>query len=525
MTGLSGAEPVSPAAPQLEGAEPLNSVETASFAERHPILAHALESAGTSFGLSALGRGMMLGAPLTGPAAPFVEGAGAALSSAPVANALLAGGSGAAGEAVREGGRPLLGKATEPVATAIELGGPLAGARGVRGLYEAALGTPSAVAEKLAPVARKLGFILEPGQVKAGGGISASGGTAEAAKHNQLMANRLTSREAGLEADSLGPEYMKERFKTLGKEFDQIYAKGNIFAFDQAGVDKLVEAMTAEEAVGTAAGVPSIKSAVKAVLGPQWQTVSNVMNSAMPPQIKQQVVSKIIGQGGIKIDGEQLRRLRANLGNVAQYSSDGNARFAARQVMGMVDEAVKATDPAIAHRLDVLRPKYRSLLTIDEVSKGGGVPEGNVSLENLGGYLRRDDIGFTRGQSSNPLAPLGHIGETFGIRAIGQTQQMDKDTAALLKKAVEKIGLPVSGGGIGAVLGTAAGLPPAAGATIGAAAGKAVDVARRGRIGQTVQMLGAERMRQPAKFPYSSTMSPEIIQLMRQVGGSQESQQ
>jgi hypothetical protein len=115
------------------------------------------------------------------------------------------------------------------------------------------------------------------------------------------------------------------------------------------------------------------------------------------------------------VDSADIQRLRNELSAARRGTNDAIDRRGIGDVLDEIDASVARNHPKLAKKLDELRPKYRSLVTLDEAAKRGIVdPQGNVSLADLGRYLR------SKGEKGHPMQELGELGESFGIRGIGQ---------------------------------------------------------------------------------------------------------
>jgi hypothetical protein len=102
---------------------------------------------------------------------------------------------------------------------------------------KALLGTPTKTSAAYAKAAEELGFKLSPSQVRGDIPVPAKGATGFA-EENQTLANRLVSTTTGKVADEISPEFIRDRFKDLGKQFDNVY-KGKIFNIDQPAINAI----------------------------------------------------------------------------------------------------------------------------------------------------------------------------------------------------------------------------------------------------------------------------------------------
>ena len=441
--------------------------ETGWF-ERHPLITKGLEGAGTSAGISALGKGAMLAAPFTGPAAPFVEGAGALLSAAPLANAALGALGSVGGAAIRKYGKGLPGN--EALATGTELATPFIGSGLARRVAGGAVGYLSREAEELAPLARKLGFNIETGMARESGKKAAS---LEAAKVNRDVANDLVSAKTGYPTKSITKAYINDVLSDdkLGGEFAKVYSKENVFSFEPKNFETLTNRLLEEAASGDKTLSPRVhKLAVDLVGGEgNFERLKVAKQYAQNnPAIQKQIVDKVMAQmGPKKITGDVLQRIRSSFNTIAYKSTDGLERHAAGEIVDLIDNAVKADNPKIAEKLAELRPKYRAAKTLQELHAKGHIPEGNVSLEALGKHVA--------GENNHPYEELGRIGQTFGMKSIGELPE-SKGLFQSLKGVPGAIFSPVV----------------------------------NGRLGQGIQGALTPTLRRPGVFPYAGTAAEGI---------------
>lgn len=477
--------------------------------DEHPILAKGAEGAGFGAMMGPAGRALMVGAPFTGPAAPLVEGLGAALSAAPLAMTGYGALSGAAGQTVREYGKSTLGKATEPVALATELLSPMGAQKGARALYEGAVGGITEMAEKLAPQARKLGFKLEPKPLS-----GASDPTLETVKHNQQLANKLVTGKAGSASNAITygakDSWHSKTYRDLGKQYEKIYDKKNIFTLDPASVQALKEKLNFELSLGTAASVPAVKSVLKELLPEKAQTGIEMLEGyfATKPEELAKYTNQYLDEftkNGVQVTGDKLHRLKQELGKVAARHSDSADRRAAHEISDIINSSVRSTNPKISAELSELNPKFRTWATIDEMIQAGEVSGGNISLKKLGERLRSGPTRSARTNAgSHPLGELGLYGENLNLDSLGNIGATDK-AAKGVDKVVKLAKKTLNPANIGAAGGYAMGGVP--GALAGGAIGAGANSVLKGPLAQWLQMSLAEQMRNPAVSTLPAALS------------------
>jgi hypothetical protein len=269
------------------------------------------------------------------------------------------------------------------------------------------LGTPTATSSKFAELAEKIGFKLSPSQVRGDIPIPEKG-AAGWAKENQTLANQLASKGTGKETKEIDPEFIGSRLKDLGSEYDKLY-KGQTFKVDQSVVGALGSILQREQELGVA-GVSTVKQAAQTILDKIQRT-------------------------GLNVDGEDLQRLRNALTQRARSTS---SRGDAHEIYGLidtVDHSVGVNNPAFKSTLDVLRPKYRNTIILEDLYRQGGIRQGNISLEKLGNLTegKRDALRRT-GQD---IDMLGEMGRELGLRARWETSGRAATTGEdLLGKAL-----------------------------------------------------------------------------------------
>ena len=104
-------------------------------------------------------------------------------------------------------------------------------------------------------------------------------------------------------------------------------------------------------------------------------------------------------------------------------------------LVDIIDASVAKNNPALAATLDVLRPKYRNSIILEDLYRQGGIQQGNISLEQLGTMLRgkRDAVRRTGAD----IDDLGELGRELKLRARWQTEGgTGTPSSDILKKAL-----------------------------------------------------------------------------------------
>ncbi len=267
---------------------------------------------------------------------------------------------------------------------------------------KALLGTPTKTSAAYAKAAEELGFKLSPSQVRGDIPVPAKGATGFA-EENQTLANRLVSTTTGKVADEISPEFIRDRFKDLGKQFDNVY-KGKIFNIDQPAINAIQQLANIQAMLPTNAKVSAVKN-----------TADNILSNYASLASRQGAVPSTFA-----IKGEQLQTIRTDLMEAARSTTSGKDARALYELVDAIDDSIQRNHPQIAQVLSVIRPQYRSTVVLEDLSRRAGVRQGNVSLEMLGDMLgtRR---GAVRAGQANDLNRLGEIGRELGLRARWET--------------------------------------------------------------------------------------------------------
>jgi hypothetical protein len=270
----------------------------------------------------------------------------------------------------------------------------------VRGGAKALLGTTSKTGETVAKEAEKLGFKLSPAQTRAQEPIGAKGATGFS-EQNQTLANKLASKGTGKEVSEIDSKFIGDRLKNLGGEYDKIY-KGNTFNIDQSAVDAIKQISAMEAQLPGVASVSPVKQVADEIIS-NFQSLAN----------RKDAVANTFG-----IEGEALQRMRNALTQRARGTSSSNAREI-YNLVDQIDASVARNHPAIAAKLDVIRPQYRNTIILEDLYKQGGIHQGNISLDKLGNMLRTERGAVRRGEKD--IDKLGEIGREMQLKALWET--------------------------------------------------------------------------------------------------------
>ena len=268
------------------------------------------------------------------------------------------------------------------------------------------VGSTTKEGERIAGIAERLGFKLSPSQVRADAPVSEKGAVFNA-KHNQTLANRLASNGTGKAVDEITGPFLTQRIKDLGKEFDDVY-KGKEFAIDPNAATFLQNLNYYEQQLGFG-GVPAIREAAVSIL-------NNIQTG--------------------KIAGDDLQRLRNALTQTARTSSDRGKAHEIYDLVDKLDDAVESKNPGLKKTLDVLRPKYRNTVILEDLYNSGGIQQGNISLERLGNQVS-DKSSLRR--NPQDIDNLGMLGSQLGLRA--RWESAGEDMPGIVKGAVRTHGM------------------------------------------------------------------------------------
>jgi len=275
------------------------------------------------------------------------------------------------------------------------LGPSLPGA--IKGGAKALLGAPTVTREASAKAAEKLGFKLSPTQVRQAEPMAEKGATGFG-KENQTLANKLASKGTGKEVAEIDEKFIGDRLKDLGKEYDKVY-KGNTFNIDKNAVDAIRQISAMEAQLPSVAGVSPVKQVADEI-------IANFDVLAKQPGAKPNTFG---------IQGEALQRMRNALTQRARTTSASSAREI-YNLVDQIDASIAANHPAIAAKLDVLRPQYRNSIILEDLYRQGGIQGGDISLDRLGNMLLKDR-GVVR-KTGKEIDDLAKIGRDTKLKAM-----------------------------------------------------------------------------------------------------------
>jgi hypothetical protein len=298
----------------------------------------------------------------------------------------------------------------------------------VRGGAKALLGTTSKTGEAVAKEAEKLGFKLSPAQVRAQEPVGAKGATGFS-EQNQSLANKLASKGTGKEASEIDSKFIGDRLKDLGGEYDKIY-KGKTFNIDKPAVDAINQISAMEAQLPGVAGVSPVKQVADEIIS-SFQSLAN----------RQGAVPNTFG-----IEGEALQRMRNALTQRARSTSAGNAREI-YNLVDQIDASIARNHPAIAAKLDVVRPQYRNTIILEDLYKQGGIHQGNISLDKLGNMMRTERGAVRRGETD--IDKLGEIGREMQLKALWESAGSRTTPGTDVLKSALGTGLGMGATGLG----------------------------------------------------------------------------
>jgi hypothetical protein len=251
------------------------------------------------------------------------------------------------------------------------------------------LGVPSRSTEKIAQAFEKRGYKLEPKQLSADANYK-SPGFAGNRVINQTLANREASQATGMEAGEAGIDrpFLEKRFKDLGKNYDDIYAKQPNWKLDPKAVGELRALKDSEAAAVPGQVRPVVAAATKYI---------EAFDKAKA------------GKDGIEVPAQELKRTISELKRIARTASDGNDRYAASKALDAFDGSLIRNHPDIAADLAKTNSQYRASLALEDLSNSGGIKGGNISLKQLGKLAPRLE--------GNPLYDLAVGGRELNLSA------------------------------------------------------------------------------------------------------------
>ena len=283
-------------------------------------------------------------------------------------------------------------------------------------LAESLVGRTTETAGKIAREAEKLGFKLEPRQVRAKEPLG-SPGFMGAAEDNQTLANRLASKATGVESPEINRELVKERLTTLGNDYNEIFNRK--FNMGNEIVGDLQSIVDFEQRVRPADARRATQIA-SSILG-KYEEAPKTALGKLPRYFQ--------------VDGNELQRLRSELSYLSQSAPISTDRRVAGQFVEAIDDAITRANKDVGKKLVDTNRKYAATKTLEDMIEKGTVFQGNISLDKLGDYVASNAYGFGSGTSKHPLTDLAIMGRELGIRGIFEgVQEPAGELSQLLSK-------------------------------------------------------------------------------------------
>jgi hypothetical protein len=270
-----------------------------------------------------------------------------------------------------------------------------------KGTARALVGTPSRTSEAYAKAAEDIGFKLSPAQVRQDIPVPAKGATFFAEK-NQSLANKLASASTGKEAREISPDFIRSRLSDLGKEFDKVY-KGKDFNIGPDAVSALRSIASNEMQLPVNAQVTAVKNTAKTLLD-NYESLART-KGAIPSTFS--------------IEGNILQRIRSDLMAGARSATNRQDAHQIYELIDIIDSSVAKAHPEVAAKLAEIRPLYRNTIVLEDLTKQGGIQQGNISLEKLGNMLGQRKSGL---RNQKDIDQLGEMGRQLKLRARWETE-------------------------------------------------------------------------------------------------------
>lgn len=259
------------------------------------------------------------------------------------------------------------------------------------------VGTPTRTSEAAAQRAEQLGFKVSPAQVRGDVPIPMKGATGFA-EENQTLANRLATRGTGVEAPEINREFLQDRFRSLGREFDNLY-QGRVFNIDQQAVN----------AIRAIANIQNQLPGVATTTAVQ-QTANNIIRNFQRLRNRPGAQPNTFG-----VEGEALQTLRNALSESARSTSSRGDAHEIYNLIDLIDDSIQRNHPQIAQQLQTIRPQYRNTVILEDLMRKDGIRQGNISLEQLGNMLGTQRDAVRRGVMD--IDELGRLGRDLQLRA------------------------------------------------------------------------------------------------------------
>ncbi len=282
-------------------------------------------------------------------------------------------------------------------------------ARGAGRVGRAVVGESAPQTERLAQAAEKLGFKLEPMQVRADVPRGSPGFGERAIAENQKLANELASRATGTTTTEITPKFVGDRLAALGDEYNKIFSGS--FQLDSPMFGAVKNMADFERSVSPA-------------------TVSGVRSAA------DNIVDRFTAAGNparLPIDGQELKALRDRMSYIARSAEQGPVRYRAGQFVDEIDAMIQRNNPQLAQRLAETNQKYAAAKTLEEMIERNAIDgAGNISLERLGDIVAKNAYGYGSGTSRHPLYDLAYLGRALKIRGRFEGAEVPADVLGAL---------------------------------------------------------------------------------------------
>jgi len=209
--------------------------------------------------------------------------------------------------------------ATE-AALGLGLGSALSAVPGaLRAVGRGLVGTTQPEITQLASKAEKMGFELEPAQLKKDKPLGSPGFTEASKIKNENLATRLASKETGEATENITPPFVKNRMSDLGEKYNQIFNRK--FTIDQDLVNNLQKMKEFELAVDPAAVGP-IKTTANNIIDRWNDELIVAQQKQIQARIRQMIGQQ--GRGGVA----PITRLRKDWPTIREASSAGAPEWA-----------------------------------------------------------------------------------------------------------------------------------------------------------------------------------------------------
>ena len=273
---------------------------------------------------------------------------------------------------------------------------PRALSRGFSGVAGRFIPKTTEPMERAAGTLERAGIKPEAQQLAASEPLRSPGALGARAS-NQDRVNRAATSAAGRETKYVDAEFLKERAKTLGSEYDRIYGQTvNLDARAKGALEQIRDAA----------------AAIRPADAPELIRTANAVLDRFKPNTT-----------SAQIAGKDLQALRSNLNQVAQRG--GQEGYQAGQLVRAIDDIFirglpQAQQQATREALRVNNQRYSAFSALEEMARRGHTRGGNLDLMALGDYMATNAPRFVRGQATNPLAELALAGREAKLGGLGR---------------------------------------------------------------------------------------------------------